>query len=326
MQTADTFKQIANLYFKKEKMIKRIPYSKITHLNYAFIIPTKKGKLFLDEDPGLLKKIVNDAHTSNVKVIGSIGGWCVNGAPLDNVFEHITGSQQIRSVFVKNITEFAERYHLDGIEIDWEYPRPPQEKDGSAEAFSSLILELKAALPDKLLTIAVHPGCNFESNDFYWAYGIQDDIFSLIDWINIMAYDGQNIWLDLQQYSRNNAKHAPRSSSDPSIHSPYSLAENSLHYWIKTRGLAQEKVVLGIPFFSHNSYLTFSEITKADPNAAYLDNVGNEYYNGIETVKRKTTLALQKAGGVMFWELSMDSENKELSLVNVIHNIIHGRK
>ncbi len=51
-------------------------------------------------------------------------------------------------------------------------------------------------------------------------------MFDLVDFLNIMAYDGpgQN-------------------------HSSYEFAEEALNYW-RQRGLPQNKTVLGVPFYS----------------------------------------------------------------------------
>jgi len=65
---------------------------------------------------------------------------------------------------------------------------------------------------------------------------------------------------------------------------------------------------------------------QADPSAAQLDSVdyfgATLHYNGIPTIQTKTQLAMEKAGGIMFWALDHDAQG-DLSLVNAIHQTVH---
>jgi hypothetical protein len=58
-----------------------------------------------------------------------------------------------------------------------------------------------------------------------------------------------------------------------------------------------------------------------NPADAYLDEIGQLYYNGLPTIVKKTQLALEKVNGVMFWELAQDATN-ELSLLRAVDQII----
>jgi hypothetical protein len=60
------------------------------------------------------------------------------------------------------------------------------------------------------------------------------------------------------------------------------------------------------------------------PGAENLDQVGNTiYYNGIPTIKQKTTFAVQNAGGVMIWELSQDATGAK-SLLTAVDQVVKG--
>jgi chitinase len=68
--------------------------------------------------------------------------------------------------------------------------------------------------------------------------------------------------------------------------------------------------------------MTFADIIKTYPGAEDKDEVtvaagGTMYYNGKPTIKSKTTLALQKAGGIMVWQLLQDAGGAN-SLLNII--------
>src|SRR5687768_6088700 len=123
-----------------------IPYNKLTHINYAFLTPKADGTFNPINNSWKLKQIVKDAHEHSVRVCISVGGW-----GWDAQFEELAADPEVRSAFVQNLKDFVDEYGLDGVDMDWEYPDPGQ----SSNNFLTLIQELHAALPDKLLTTAV---------------------------------------------------------------------------------------------------------------------------------------------------------------------------
>jgi hypothetical protein len=90
--------------------------------------------------------------------------------------------------------------------------------------------------------------------------------------------------------------------------------------------LQQDKLVIGLPFYSEPSGVSFAKLVKNDPAAAqtdtslYLGMMQN--YNGIPTIQWKTRFALENAGGVAFWTLDHDAQG-EFSLVNAIYQVVH---
>jgi GH18 family chitinase len=272
-----TFRVIA--YVTAAVVPEVIPYERLTHINYAFLIPNADGTFAPMANTWKLEKIVADAHQAGVQVLISVGGW-----GWDEQFEVMAADPDRRALFVANLTDFVHEHGLDGSDIDWEYPDPGQ----SAENFLALIRELRQAMPDKLLTTAVVSyGATGE--------GVLSETFELFDFVNVMTYDGPD-------------------------HGTMEQYQTGLDYW-QGRGLPPEKTVMGLPFYARPIEAVYRKIVEADPQAAFLDTIewNGEmiYYNGIPTIQAKTELAMERAGGIMFWTLEHDAMD-DLSLLKAI--------
>ena len=280
---ADGFRIIA--YATEAITPEIIPYDKLTHINYSFLIPNADGTLVQLTNAWKLKKIVDMAHSQNVKVSIAVGGW-----GWDEQFEQLTASSEARTAFVQNLKAFVDEYQLDGVDMDWEYPDPGQ----SSQNYVALMTELRAALPDKLISTAV---ISYGDDT---GLGIPTESFELVDYVNVMTYDGSD-------------------------HGTMEQFEKGLQYW-SSRGVPKEKLNIGVPFYSRPSEVTYSKLVAADPAAAQTDSFDYfgmlQNYNGIPTIQKKTEIAMQNAGGIMFWELSHDVQG-ELSLVNAIFEVVN---
>lgn len=260
-----------------------IPYDKLTHINYSFLTPKADGTFNPITNGWKLEQIVKTARTHDVRVSISVGGW-----GWDEQFEKMASQAESRSIFVKNLKAFVEEYQLDGADIDWEYPDPGL----SSQNFLALATELRAAMPAKLLTTAV---VSYGDDN---GSGIPTESFKLFDFVNVMTYDGPD-------------------------HGTMEQFEKGLSYW-SARGLPKEKTVMGVPFYARPDTPYF-KIVQADPSAAQLDSFdyfGTKlHYNGIPTIQTKTHIAMERAGGIMFWALDHDAQG-DLSLVNAIHQTV----
>ena len=250
-----------------------VDFARLTHVNYAFALPTAQGGLLPVEDLPKLHSLVTRAHQRGVRALISIGGW--NDGD-DHAFTVLASSPAGRRAFAEAVASFVSEQGLDGADIDWEYPEP--EDSGS---YAALIRELSGRLrpAGKLLTAAV-------TASSWGSGGITPATFPDFDWLSIMAYDGG-------------------SGAD---HSPYSYAVSGLDYWAG-RGLPRDKTVLGVPFYSRPGWRSYAWLVQNHPDAPNHDEVGGEHYNGIETMRRKACLAQERAFGVMIWELSQDTHD-----------------
>ena len=270
--------------------VNSIQYGKLTHINYAFALPNANGTLQPLDNPSKLSSLVSLGHANNVKVSIAIGGWNDGN---DSGFESLAASAGTRTAFVNNVLNLVSQYNLDGVDIDWEYPDP----GASANNFTALMQQLGTALHGrgKLLTAAVVSGGTT-------ANGVQPAVFGYVDWLNIMAYDGG------------------------SPHANYDWSVASVNAW-KARGLPASKAVLGVPFYSRPSYVTYAALVAMNPAFANQDcatvNGVQECYNGLPTIRRKTQYMMANGGGMMNWELSQDATGAN-SLVSAIYTTATG--
>jgi chitinase len=259
--------------------------SRLNYLNVFFNGQNAQHKL---RHVPHLDSIIAAAHNLNVTVLASIG----NGTKLSLL------ADSSRAGFIDSLMSSLAELHLDGIDVDLE--------DSSINRnYEAFISDLSAALKPKgrLLTAAI---ATWESVKF------TDKALSYFDFLNVMTYDDTGPWR----------------LNEPGPHSPYSMALSDLDFWTNKRGIPKEKLNLGLPFYGYGfgpdikREFHYHEIVKMYPGSENADQItvspGNViYYNGIPTIKMKTSFAMQNAGGVMIWELLEDA-GEEKSLLSAI--------
>lgn len=264
----------------------KIDFSRITHLNIAFINPDASG--VFHPVPGLTA-LVAQAHQHKVKVLAAIGG----GRAPDYYSSLI--SKEKRSDFVISIKGIMENYDLDGIDVDIE---------GSliTDTYAGFIQELAGAIkPKGLLTVAV------ASNN---AGKLDSVTLANFDFINIMSYD----------------KTGPWRPNDPGQHAPYEMALNDIAFWkskgVDGSKLNLGVPFYGYGFNSSTNTMSYSKLISTYPGSEKKDELelkdgGMLYYNGLPTIRSKTKLALENVGGIMIWQLAHDTTGKKSLLLNI---------
>jgi len=292
-----TFKKIA--YTTPNTPLETIPFEYLTHINYSFAIPAKTGDtLETIENREYIKALINRSHGLGVKVFLSIGGWGIgDGGGDDSRFHRMAETSVGRLRFMASSLKAVQDFGFDGIDLDWEYPDPDHR---SADDFVLLCRDLQQALHhmQKELSCAV-------ISHGKTGYGIRESVFPFLDWVNLMAYDGD--------YLADSIIH----------HSPYSLATESIDFWLRERNLPAEKCVLGLPLYAkkgHGQYgFGYSKLLESGANPEE-DFWNGHFYNGKKTISLKTKLAIDKnLAGVMVWELRLDATG-EHSLIKIIHD------
>ena len=87
----------------------------LTHINLAFgLVKGNELDMSMLTNIGLTEKFRQ--WRPEIKIILSVGGWGAGG------FSEMSMTAEGRESFAKSCLEAVERFGLDGIDIDWEYP------------------------------------------------------------------------------------------------------------------------------------------------------------------------------------------------------------
>jgi len=274
-----------------------VDYSRVTHINIAFINPDSLGNF---QPLTGLKDFTDSMHRRKVKVLASIGG---GSAPA--YYANLL-SKESSPALVQKLTQLTDLYDLDGIDVDLEGKRI----DTNYEDFiTQLSVLLKAE--NKMLTAAV-------ATTYKKRY--TDKALACFDFISIMSYD----------------KTGPWKPKKPGPHAPYKMAVKDIKYWTREKGIAGEKLNLGIPFYGYGfgpdapESMSFGKIVSTYAGSENSDEVGMPeggtiYYNGMPTIKKKTLLAMKRTGGIMIWQLLQDAQGDQSLLKLVNYTMVTGK-
>lgn len=215
---------------------------KIDVINYAFAGISRSGELVVSSS-SKLPQIVQEAHDAGTRVVLAIGGWGVDG------FSDAALTLESRTKFIDSILAGVDKYHLDGIDFDWEYPTStasglikarPEDKQN----FTHLVVEtynaLKAKDPTLTLSIAV-PNGSWAAQSYYEINKIKDHI----DYLHLMSYDMINFATSTNKIVK--ASHHTNLLPSSNAVSSASSGVNAYH----SLGIPKEKIIMGIAFYGH---------------------------------------------------------------------------
>lgn len=218
----------------------------ITRINYAFSnIENNRMVAGSPSDPANLALLTalrqqNPALT----VLISVGGWTGSGD-----FSQMAATKENRAVFIQSVMDFVNLYHLDGLDIDWEYPGMP----GSGHAFlaqdkqnfTSLLRELRArfdkeqAQGGRRLYLSVAVGASEE----FLTHTEMAKVARYVDTVNLMTYDYYE-----PGSQRITGHHAPLY---PNPADPEHLSSDASVQAFEKAGVPADKLTLGLPFYGH---------------------------------------------------------------------------
>jgi len=226
-----------------------IDAAKLTHINYAFV-NVKDSMAWLENiatDTVNFRKL-NSLKKINpsLKILFSVGGWSWSENFSDAVL-----TESSRKKFAATNVAIVERYDLDGVDIDWEYPGMrgqdnvfrPEDKENFTLMFKALREELDA-LGERTgkryqLTTAIPCFTRFiEITEMGKAQ-------QYLDYINLMAYDFYVAGDTAGHHS--NLYPSESYDKEQSGHRAY-------QEYVKA-GVPAAKLVLGIPFYGRSWYM-----------------------------------------------------------------------
>nr|QDJ94325.1 chitinase chiA5 [Cordyceps cicadae] len=176
---------------------KNLPPKEVTAgINYVITAFADPKDLILPVpkyEPFMKLNEIRALFDAGTKVCLAIGGWGMNEG-----FDTAAVSDESRKNFAKNVANITTALGYDCIDIDWEYPggngedykkNPNSGKASQIETYPLLLKEVKAAIGDKELSIAV-PG---KAGDMI-AYTAEQmpKINATVDVVNVMTYDLMN--------------------------------------------------------------------------------------------------------------------------------------
>lgn len=283
---ADNFAVIG--YFPDYRVLNPAWAKHLTDIIYFSAEPRSDGTLDTSRlTPESMQALHELKVQYDIRVHISIGGW-----ERSSGFAAMAANAKTRGNFVEHLTVYALENDLDGVDFDWEFP----EDDLQLQDYISLLKETKSAFEPHGLLVSVTL-----SPDFKETLGS----YAIVDRIHIMSYD-----------------RGP-------YHSTYDQAVSDLQVFIDA-GLPREKLILGVPFYGRNNTppykaLSYEEIFQQFHPARDVDEVDGIFFNGIDTIQRKTCLAMQEGiGGVMIWELAHDVTDETSLLLAISQALSNG--
>ena len=315
-----------------------IAAQKLTRINYAFA-NLQGGKIvngFTAEDKNLAALVALKQVNPSLTVLASVGGWLWSGN-----FSDMALTKESRSLFIASVVEYVNRYQLDGLDIDWEYPGMvgagnkfrPEDKQN----YTLLLKELREQFHHqekklhRRLYITIAAGASTSFLDHTEMSKVQQ----YVDTVNLMAYDYYE-----PGSSATTGNHAPL-FTDPA--DPEKVSADKSVQEFEQAGVPADKIVLGVPFYGHawgevpdvshgafnpgkatttHVYARYGDIVStmlnqgyvrywdAAASVPYLYNPDTKIfvsYEDPESLAKKCSYVLDhKLAGVMFWDYAGD--------------------
>jgi chitinase len=305
-----------------------IPFEYLHQIGHHSIMPDEHGDLNVP-DGFLMPQLIELAHESGTEVILGIGG-----ANSYQAFAAMVADTGDRTAFVQNVTDFVLNHGYDGVNIDWELPKTP----GDRQNLTALLTELRASLDasgrDLCLSIAV------TKNETRGVWIDAEAITPLVDHYVVMTFGYYGAW------GSTSGHHAPLYSPPLAAHAR--SVDQSLRYWTETRGVPPSKILMGLASFgiwfdSEGLYQPFSDSRKSDYaeiKPLMAQGQGSQAYTrhwdgtsqvpfltrdagpGLWTYDDPRSVALKRdyvlangLGGVAVWDVTMDLVDGEHELL-----------
>ncbi len=315
----------------------QIPAGRFTQINYAFAaIDGASGKLVLEDAARDRKNLAGltalRKQDPALKIVLSVGGW-----DHSTHFSDVASTAARRETFAQSCLELILAHDLDGVDLDWEYPvsggagviHRPRDR----ENFTLLLQAIRRKLDrqeqkdgrDYRFCVVGSVGI------FYFNFIEPMAVAETVDLVYLMTYDFAGPW-------------SSRSGFNAPLYGSNSV-ESAVKAWL-SRGVAAEKLVLGMPLYGYiyqgvssagsgldSAFTSARSVTYDTLKDTYLNNGAYRQlrhdtaqvpwlygqrsflsYDDPASVAAKARLARAYGlGGIGFWELSQDRAGELVS-------------
>ncbi|MCE7993904.1 MAG: glycoside hydrolase family 18 protein [Roseivirga sp.] len=314
-----------------------LPLDKLTHIIFSFTEVVDDQMKFRNATAVDKLKALSAQKKNHpqLKVMVACGGWGGSGG-----FSEMAADPTKRENFVVSVMSFIDRYDLDGLDMDWEYPGLPGNNNPhlpeDKENFTALMQELREAMDatGKELTLSF-ASAGWER---YYDHIELNEVMKYADYMNVMTYDqvgggspvtGHHTNLKSSDASQRSADAIIRFCTEQGV-SPGQIVIGAAFYGRSWKGVAPEdngldKATNG----AWKSAIIYSEIAESYLNkdgfkrywdetalAPFLYNAKDSLfitYDDPQSVALKTKYAKEnKLGGIMFWQLTQDTPSGDL--------------
>jgi chitinase len=170
-----------------------------THIHFSFIDLTTSYGVSTANVQVEFDKFVK---MTGIKRIVAFGGWTASTHPSTYYLFRDGVAPANRETLASNLAAFVNKYDLDGIDIDWEYPSAPDLPDIppadplNGQHYLEFLTLLREKLPDKSISVAA-PASYCYLKGFPIA-----KISDVVDYIVYMTYDLHGQWDFGSQWSQ----------------------------------------------------------------------------------------------------------------------------
>jgi chitinase len=278
----------------------------------------------------------------NLKTLLSIGGANYSQA---GKFEPATQTTEGRRRFAKSAVNLVASWGLDGVDIDWEFPKTKEE----AQNYVQLLNETRSALDEYAARNGqkYHYVLSAATSAAPFLYKVLDfqAMDRYLDIWNLMAYDYAGFWDNTTGHQAN--VYADADNMDTTKYSTNQAVDDYI-----AAGVTPEKVVLGMPLYGRpftnttgmgqkfvsagersgeSDVWPYNELPMPGSTVFVDETLVAAYnydaesgllisYDNTDTAALKAKYLVQKGlGGAVFWEASGDQTGEE-SLIRAMAN------
>lgn len=197
-EASENQKTAVMAYYVPEKDYKPelIPVEKLTHIIFSFTKVIDGEMKFSKPEisgPKLEALVKQKERNRGLKVMVACGGWGADG------FSDMALADESRTKFIQSTRDLIEKFQVDGIDMDWEYPgisgAGTKARPEDTHNFTQLMKGLREMLDTfdepKVLTFA---SAGWER---YYDFVDVNEVMKYADFMNVMTYDqvsGESIY------------------------------------------------------------------------------------------------------------------------------------